>query len=294
MLRRGPARRVLALSSGQSCGHLPGVQTQVPILLSRRPYGANNPAYASFEVARPMSEVVQVLSPEVTEQEALGCLQYESWVLVPNGPTLCYVDKRLDSWGRRVHVLRSTTGDLVNLILCPMTELNFVQARGDRAHNVHVLFMAALTARGLPRVRSEDVWAAASKAAPETRPFFASLLTVMHVESTEELETLFATWLRTDTDDLRAGVAERATYRCLPEIVGLVAAASLEANSPSLASELDLIARVSRAVLREPRGSSVRTELAAASGVSPYLRRLLEVGPPGGEWLFPTPEGTGN
>lgn len=231
-----------------------------------------------------MIESVILFHPMLDPAEALECLDYDDWVLVPNGPLLSAVGDVTDAWGRRVRLLRSDDGDLVNFVACGLTGLYFAHARGPRALNVTTLTGAALVASERPRLGLQDLVGALD--APVPRAELASALAVQVLEATPETNDVFARLLA--EPEHRVAVAERLAYRCLPEQVTLVERAAADEDDPERRGWLDLYARAFRAILDLGPGAAA-LERVADHDRSPVVTRLLAVGPPGGLFVTEVP-----
>jgi hypothetical protein len=223
-----------------------------------------------------VAESLLLFHPMLGLDEAQECLDYEDWVLVPNGPFLSTIGDATDAWGRQVRLLRSDGGDLVNDVVCGLTGMHFAHARGPRASNITLLTGAALVAADHPRLGLRDLVGALET--PMPRASLASALAVEVLESTPETTEVFARLLADPAH--RVAVAERFGYRCLPEQVSLIESAAAEEADAERRGWLDLYARAFRAVLDLGPGAAALGRV-ADHGRSPFVRRLLEVGPPG-------------
>jgi hypothetical protein len=233
-----------------------------------------------------MSDEILFLHPHLEEADALRCMAFHELVFILNGPYLTLVSEGQDGWRRHIRVYRSSPGGAVNYVRCGLTNHHYVEIRGPLAVNIQVLIHSALAAADLPRavLMSTIVEAVDSATDAYSKIDFATGLCMGSLTATPEI---VAAWTRLlEDEEVRVAVAERLSYRAMPEIVTLVEAFAERETDPERKPLLDQFARVYRTLLEIGPGDEALARFAGEE-LPPFPRRLLEIGAPGSRFYWP-------
>lgn len=234
-----------------------------------------------------MEREVVLFHPVLTEQDALRCLAYQDLVFIPRGaPVLTLLEEATDAWQRRVRIYQSSTGDVVNYFRCGLTGHHYVEARGPNLTVLVILIHAAFAAADLPRaVLVEHLLAAIDGGLDANdRISVADALCIWALPVTPEILGGLTKLLTDDTT--RVAVAERLSYRAAPEIAALVERVANAETDPERKGYLAEFAEVYRTLAEIGHGEAA---VARCQGrvQSPFMQRLLEIGPIGGNFYGP-------
>jgi hypothetical protein len=233
-----------------------------------------------------MSDQILFLHPRLEEVDALRCIAFHELVFILHGPYLTLVSEGQDPWRRHIRVYRASTGDAVNYVRCGLTNHHYVDIRGPIAQNLWIHIIAAHTAARLHRpVQMSDIVEAVDGATDAySKIDFATGLCMGSLTATPEI---VAAWTRLlEDEEVRVAVAERLSYRTMPEIVTLVEEFAERETDPERKPLLDQFARVYRTLLEIGPGDEALARFAGEE-LPPFPRRLLEIGAPGSRFYWP-------
>jgi hypothetical protein len=233
-----------------------------------------------------MSDEILFLHPRLEEADALRCLAFHDLVFIMHGPRLTLVNEGQDPWRRHIRVYRSSTGDAVNYVRCGLTNHHYVEIRGPIAQTLKIHISSAHTAGRLHLPiwlhtlleAVKDVTDAYSKIDYATGICMATLTATPEV---------LAAWTNLlEDEEVRVAVAERLSYRTMPEIAALVESFAERETDSTRKLHLDQFARVYRTLVEIGPGEAALARFAGEE-LPPFPRRLLEIGAPGSRFFWP-------
>jgi hypothetical protein len=236
-----------------------------------------------------MSDEILFLHPRLGEADALRCLAFHELVFIMNGPRLTLVGEGEDAWRRHIRVYRCSTGEAVNYVRCGLTGHHYVELRGPAATAIKMYISSAHTAARLhlPVLMSHLVEAVEGADSAYSRIDFATGLCMGSLTATPEVVAAWSELL--EDEEVRVAVAERLSYRTLPEIAALVEAFAGRETDPERKPFLDQFARVYRTLVEIGPGDAALARFAGEE-LPPYPRQLLQIGAPGSRFYFPDSE----
>jgi hypothetical protein len=237
-----------------------------------------------------MSDEVLFLHPRLEEADALRCIAFHDLVFIMNGPRLTLVGEGEDAWRRHIRVYQCSTGKVaVNYVRCGLTKHHYVELRGPSAASIRMYIISAHTAARLhlPVYMYDLVKAVDSLTDAYSKIDFATGLCMGSLTATPEV---VAAWTRLlEDEEVRVAVAERLSYRTMPEIATLVETFAERETDPVRKPFLDQFARVYRTLVEIGPGDAALARFAGEE-LPPFPRQLLQIGAPGSRFYLPETE----